>query len=272
MPTRPGGSAPVPVRGLIRARSPSEAWGGFPYVFRQAGRGSWIRGSSVAERGGRDADVLEDEFLQHVCRQAPELLEVPVAGAITAAQILVGRSHPGRFRSEAAFASFAPVPAPSGLTDKHRLDRGGDRRPDRAMHTITRSPDHPITRSGCGSLPPRRRTSPAVSARAGALAVRSDAPSTASAARSSRSSDKGAVRTEKGFLEQRDTTWQQPRGRPPWPAVPGAVGATSRGVPPGRDTAGRGGARGSGPPPPRGGRPPAPTPPRAGAAGGEAGA
>ncbi|MCX2923440.1 transposase [Streptomyces sp. NEAU-W12] len=65
---------------------------------------------------------------------------MPVAGAITAAQILVGRSHPGRFRPEAAFASFAgvaPVPAPPGLTDKHRLDRGGDRRPNRAMHTIT---------------------------------------------------------------------------------------------------------------------------------------
>ncbi|MFI8303011.1 transposase [Streptomyces sp. NPDC085927] len=163
--------------------------------------GSWVRGSSVAERGGRDADALEDELLQLVCRQAPELLEVPGVGAITAVQILVGRSHPGRFRSEAAFASFAgvaPVPASSGLTDKHRLDRGGDRRPNRAMHTIT------LIRM---RLAPATKTySPAVSARAGALAVRSDAPSTASAARSSRSSDKGAVRTEKGFLDQLDTT------------------------------------------------------------------
>ncbi|MER6540551.1 IS110 family transposase [Streptomyces sp900105755] len=61
-------------------------------------------------------------------------------GPITAAQILVSWSHPGRLRSEAAFASFAgvaPIPASSGLTNKHRLNRGGDRRLNRAMHTIT---------------------------------------------------------------------------------------------------------------------------------------
>ncbi|MFD5230585.1 transposase [Streptomyces qaidamensis] len=61
-------------------------------------------------------------------------------GPITAAQILVSWSHPGRFRSEAAFASFAgvaPIPASSGLTNKHRLNRGGDRQLNRAMHMIT---------------------------------------------------------------------------------------------------------------------------------------
>lgn len=61
-------------------------------------------------------------------------------GPITAAQILVSWSYPGRFRSEASFASFAgvaPIPASSGLTNKHRLDRGGDRRLNRARHTIT---------------------------------------------------------------------------------------------------------------------------------------
>ncbi|MFB7713963.1 transposase [Streptomyces sp. NPDC056105] len=61
-------------------------------------------------------------------------------GPITAAQILVSWPHPGRFRSEAAFASFAgaaPVPASSGPTDKHRLNRGGDRRLNRSRHTIT---------------------------------------------------------------------------------------------------------------------------------------
>ncbi|MFK0297366.1 transposase [Streptomyces sp. NPDC090442] len=49
-------------------------------------------------------------------------------------------SHPGRFRSEAAFASFAgvaPIPASSSLTNEHRLNRGGDRQLNRAMHTIT---------------------------------------------------------------------------------------------------------------------------------------
>ncbi|WP_229828799.1 IS110 family transposase [Streptomyces massasporeus] len=48
--------------------------------------------------------------------------------------------HQGRFRSEAAFASFAsvsPIPMSSGLTNRHRLNRSGDRHLNRAMHTIT---------------------------------------------------------------------------------------------------------------------------------------
>jgi len=52
----------------------------------------------------------------------------------------VSWSHAGRFRSEAAFASFAgaaPIPAPSGLTNRHRLNRSGDRQLNRALHTIT---------------------------------------------------------------------------------------------------------------------------------------
>lgn len=87
-----------------------------------------------------EARDLEKEILQIVRQRAPELLELLGVGPITAAQILVSWSHPGRFRSEAAFASFAgvaPIPASSGLTNKHRLNRGGDRQLNRAMHTIT---------------------------------------------------------------------------------------------------------------------------------------
>ena len=49
---------------------------------------------------------------------------------------------PREFRSEAAFASFAgvtPISASSGLTNKHRLNRSGDRQLNRAFHTITLS-------------------------------------------------------------------------------------------------------------------------------------
>ncbi|MGW4518957.1 IS110 family transposase [Streptomyces sp. NPDC004393] len=87
-----------------------------------------------------EARELENELLQLVRQQAPELLALLGVGPITAAQILVSWSHSGRFRSEAAFASFAgvaPIPASSGLTNKHRLNRGGDRQLNRAMHTIT---------------------------------------------------------------------------------------------------------------------------------------
>ncbi|MFD0374523.1 transposase [Streptomyces sp. NPDC127112] len=71
---------------------------------------------------------------------APELLGLLGVGPTTAAQVLVSWSHQGRFRSEAAFASFAgvsPVPAASGLTNRHRLNPSGDRQLNRAMHTIT---------------------------------------------------------------------------------------------------------------------------------------
>ncbi|MGW6215802.1 transposase [Streptomyces sp. NPDC055109] len=72
-----------------------------------------------------EAKDLEKEILSLVTGVAPELLGLLRVGPITAAQILVNRSHQGRFRSEAAFASFAgvsPIPASSGLTNRHRLN------------------------------------------------------------------------------------------------------------------------------------------------------
>ena len=53
--------------------------------------------------------------------------------------MLLSWSHQGRFRSEAAFARLAgaaPIPASSGLVFRHRLDPGGDRQLNRALHTI----------------------------------------------------------------------------------------------------------------------------------------
>jgi transposase len=71
---------------------------------------------------------------------AAPLLEMVGAGAVTVSAVLATWSHPGRVRSEAAFASLAgvsPLPASSGNTVRHRLNRGGDRRLNRALHTIT---------------------------------------------------------------------------------------------------------------------------------------
>jgi transposase len=81
---------------------------------------------------------------------APQLLEQPGVGPLAAAQILLSWSHRGRIRSEAAFARLAgcaPIPASSGLTIRHRLDRSGDRRLNRALHMVlvTRRRAHPPT-------------------------------------------------------------------------------------------------------------------------------
>ncbi len=69
----------------------------------------------------------------------PDLLAVPGIGPITAAQILCAWSHPGRFTSEAHFASLAgvsPVPIGSGGRLVYRLNYGGDRQLNSAIHTI----------------------------------------------------------------------------------------------------------------------------------------
>ncbi len=89
-----------------------------------------------------EADDLETELERLVVRVAPELLSQPGIGAVTAAQILCSWSHAGRLRSEAAFAALggaAPIPATSGQTVRHRLNRGGDRQLNRALHTIVLS-------------------------------------------------------------------------------------------------------------------------------------
>jgi hypothetical protein len=56
------------------------------------------------------------------------------------------------FLSEAAFAALAgtsPIPASSGKITRHRLNRGGDRQLNQALHTIAlvRLPDDPETRA-----------------------------------------------------------------------------------------------------------------------------
>lgn len=83
---------------------------------------------------------------------ARDLLERPGIGPVTAAVALAAWSHRGRVRSEAAFASLAgvnPIPASSGNTVRHRINHGGDRRLNRALHmaVVTRMRMDPETRT-----------------------------------------------------------------------------------------------------------------------------
>jgi transposase len=93
-----------------------------------------------------DAARYEQELAELVGSLAPALLEEVGVGPISAAKLLV--CDPGRFKSEAAFArsnGTAPIPASSGKTVRHRLNRGGDRQVNNAIHTIAlcRSKHHP---------------------------------------------------------------------------------------------------------------------------------
>lgn len=70
---------------------------------------------------------------------APDLLALPGCGPLTAAKLVGETAGIGRFRSAAAFARHngsAPVPVWSGNTTRHRLNRGGNRQLNAALHRI----------------------------------------------------------------------------------------------------------------------------------------
>ncbi len=72
--------------------------------------------------------------------EAAPLLEEKGFQAISAAKCLAAWSHHGRISTEAEFASLAgvnPIPASSGNTVRHRLNRGGDRALNSALHMVT---------------------------------------------------------------------------------------------------------------------------------------
>ena len=83
---------------------------------------------------------------------APALVELIGIGPDSAAALLVSAGdNPARLRSEAAFAALCgtnPIPASSGKTTRHRLNRGGDRAANAALHraVVTRMHWHEPTK------------------------------------------------------------------------------------------------------------------------------
>ncbi|MFC9456492.1 transposase, partial [Streptomyces sp. NPDC056983] len=75
-----------------------------------------------------------------VAQAAPGLVDLIGVGTETAAQLLItAGDNPDRLKSEASFAHLcgaAPISASSGRTNRHRLNRGGDRQANHALHTI----------------------------------------------------------------------------------------------------------------------------------------
>lgn len=83
--------------------------------------------------------ALEKELTVLVKAQAPQLLELPGCGVLSAAKLIGETANPTPFRSEACFAmhsGVAPIPASSGRTIRHRLARGGNRQLNAALHGI----------------------------------------------------------------------------------------------------------------------------------------
>ncbi len=103
-------------------------------------------GAAVLQRLGRRVERLSHEvlevdrkLLEILTEVAPALLAECGVGPVCAAQLLVSSGDPKRMTSEASFAALAgtsPLDASSGQQRRHRLNRGGDRQLNRALHMI----------------------------------------------------------------------------------------------------------------------------------------
>jgi transposase len=98
---------------------------------------------SVAERiRALEAELakLDGELERLVVAAAPRTLNLVGVSTQNGGQLLVtAGQNIERFRSEAAFAHIcgaSPIPASSGRTHRHRLNPGGDRQANRALHMI----------------------------------------------------------------------------------------------------------------------------------------
>ena len=82
---------------------------------------------------------IDRSLLRLVANLAPQLLAECGVGAVCGAQLLVSSGDAARMKSEASFAALAgtsPVDASSGKQQRHRLNRGGDRQLNWALHVI----------------------------------------------------------------------------------------------------------------------------------------
>jgi len=114
-------------------------------ALRELGRRAVFPGGQL----GRPGELIAPLVSEH----APGLVALYGIGPHTAALLLIAAGdHPGRLRSEAAWAHLcaaAPIPASSGKVTRHRLNPGGDRQANHALWRIvfTRMGSNPATRA-----------------------------------------------------------------------------------------------------------------------------
>jgi transposase len=87
----------------------------------------------------RTIEGLDQELERRVGVLAPGLLDLPGCGAVTAAKLLAEIGPISRFKTDAQLArhsGVAPLEASSGKSQRHRLDRGGNRQLNAALYRI----------------------------------------------------------------------------------------------------------------------------------------
>jgi transposase len=153
-------TGPDDIRSRFTGQTPAELVAGLAALRPRPG--SMVRYHTLLSLRelGRRAQYLDDQLARLdqlisplVTARAPGLLSLFGIGPDTAAMLLIAAGdHPGRLRSEAAWAHLcaaAPIPASSGKVSRHRLNRGGDRQANHALWriVITRMGSHPPTRA-----------------------------------------------------------------------------------------------------------------------------
>ena len=102
-----------------------------------------LRSLALSWKAAKEAAAEHEGAMLAILRaNAPALLDIRCCGAVSAARLAVAAGdNPGRMSGEPAFASLcgaSPVEASSGKVKRYRLNRGGDRQANRALHTIAR--------------------------------------------------------------------------------------------------------------------------------------
>ncbi len=87
----------------------------------------------------REANQLERDITHRVTQLVPSLLEIPGCGALSAAKLVGEAADMTRFKSRDAYAMWAgtaPIPVWSANNERFRLNRGGNRQTNAALHRI----------------------------------------------------------------------------------------------------------------------------------------
>ena len=116
-------------------RSPAAS----PAPSRSRGCGSPASSCARSPRSTKRIRELETELAVLVESYAPQLLAERGCGTLTAAKLIGEIAGADRFATDSKLArtsGAAPIPASSGNTTRHRLDRGGNRQLNCALHRL----------------------------------------------------------------------------------------------------------------------------------------
>lgn len=136
-------TAPEGLRSRFRGMGGPRLMEELPSVRAEGALGAALGALADLWGAARDAALdMERAIEASLEENCPALLAMYGCGPVSAAKLAVAAGdNPGRLRSEASFAAICgacPIPASSGKTVRHRLNRGGDRQANSALHEIAR--------------------------------------------------------------------------------------------------------------------------------------